>query len=416
MSRIVTRCCIAGGGPAGMMAGLLLARAGVETVVLEKHSDFLRDFRGDTVHPSTLELMHELGVLDQFLARPHQEVRHITADVGGSRVTVADFTHLPTRCRFVALMPQWEFLDFLAHQARTYPTFRLVMNAEVVGLRGSAGTVTGVDVRTPDGDMAVDAALTIGADGRRSAVRERAGLAVDVLGAPIDVLWLRFSRRDSDRAEALGVIRFGRVFVMLNRGDYWQCAFVIPKDGYAHLKERGLEAFREELEAVAPSLHDRVGELRSWEDVKLLTVRVDRLQRWHAPGLLCIGDAAHAMSPIGGVGINLAIQDAVAAANLLYRPLRNGRVSLQDLAAVERRRRMPTRLTQAVQVAIQTNVLAPVLASGGGEPIALPLPLRLLRRYPILRRVPARLVGMGVRPEHVRTPNAFAASESGGYN
>jgi 2-polyprenyl-6-methoxyphenol hydroxylase-like FAD-dependent oxidoreductase len=415
MSRIATRCCIAGGGPAGMMAGLLLARAGVETIVLEKHSDFLRDFRGDTVHPSTLELMHELGVLAEFLERPHQEVRHIAADVGGSRVTVADFTHLPTRCGFVALMPQWEFLDFLAQQARAYPTFRLVMDAEVVGLRESGGTVTGVDVRTPDGAMAVDATLTIGADGRSSTVRQLAGLAVDVLGAPIDVLWMRIPRRDSDRSDTLGVVRFGRVFVMLNRGDYWQCAFVIPKGGYARLKERGLEAFREDVAAVAPSLNDRVGELRRWEDIKLLTVRVDRLQRWHAPGLLCIGDAAHAMSPIGGVGINLAIQDAVAAANLLYRPLRNGAVSSQDLAAVERRRRMPTRLTQAVQVAIQTNVLAPVLASGGG-PMAVPFPLRLLRRYPLLRRIPARLVGMGIRPEHVRTPNAFAASESGGYN
>jgi 2-polyprenyl-6-methoxyphenol hydroxylase-like FAD-dependent oxidoreductase len=399
-----------------MMAGLLLARAGVDTVVLEKHNDFLRDFRGDTVHPSTLELMHELGVLDEFLKRPHQEVRHIAGDIDGTRVTVADFTHLPTRCKFVALMPQWEFLDFLADEARTYPTFRLVMNAEVVGLRGSGGAITGVDVRTPDGAVAVDAALTIGADGRRSIVREHAGLAVRTFGAPIDVLWMRLSRRETDRAETLGVIRSGRVFVMLNRGEYWQCAYVIPKGGYARLKDRGLEAFREDVASIAAFLSDRVSELRTWDDVKLLTVMVDRLRRWHAPGLLCIGDAAHAMSPIGGVGINLAVQDAVAAANLLYGPLRDGAVSSGDLAAVERRRLLPTRLTQAAQVAIQRNVLAPVLAGRREESIALPFPVRMLRRYPVLRRIPARLVGIGVRPEHVRTPDAFAASRSGGYN
>ena len=416
MTRLTTRCCIAGGGPAGMMAGLLLARAGVDTIVLEKHGDFLRDFRGDTVHPSTLELMHELGVLDDFLKRPHQEVREIGGDIDGNRVTVADFTHLPTRCKFVALMPQWEFLDFLADEARKYPTFRLFMNAEVVGLRQSGGTVTGVEVRTPDADMAIDALLTVGADGRRSLVRERAGLTVRTLGAPIDVLWMRLSRRDTDRADTLGVIRSGRVLVMLNRGDYWQCAFVIPKGAFDELRGRGLEAFREDIASMAPFLSDHVGELRTWDDVKLLTVIVDRLQRWYAPGLLCIGDAAHAMSPIGGVGINLAVQDAVAAANLLYRPLLDGTVSPDNLAAVERRRLLPTRLTQAAQVAIQRNVLAPVVGGQRGERIRLPFPVRMLRRYPILRRIPARLVGIGVRPEHVRTPDAFAASGSAGYN
>ncbi|MGH9242541.1 MAG: FAD-dependent oxidoreductase [Vicinamibacterales bacterium] len=412
---MTTRCCIAGGGPAGMMAGLLLARAGVDTVVLEKHGDFLRDFRGDTVHPSTLELMHELGVLDDFLKRPHQEVHEIGGDIDGNRVTVADFSHLPTRCKFVALMPQWEFLDFLADEARRYPTFRLFMNAEVVGLRKSGGTITGVEVRTADGDMAVDATLTVGADGRRSLVRERAGLAVRTLAAPIDVLWMRLSRRDTDRADTLGVIRSGRVFVMVNRGDYWQCAFVIPKGAFAELRGRGLEAFREDIASMVSFLSDRVDELRTWDDVKLLTVIVDRLQRWYAPGLLCIGDAAHAMSPIGGVGINLAVQDAVAAANLLYQPLRDGAVSPENLAAVERRRLLPTRLTQAAQVAIQRNVLAPVIGGRRGERLALPFPVRLLRRYPILRRIPARLVGIGVRPEHVRTPDAFAASGSAGY-
>ena len=393
-----------------MMAGLLLARAGVDTIVLEKHGDFLRDFRGDTVHPSTLELMQELGVLGEFLKRPHQQVREIGGDVDGVRVTVADFSHLPTTCKFVALMPQWEFLDFLADEGRKYPTFHLLMNAEVVDVRRSGGRVIGVAARTPDGDLAVEAPLTIGADGRRSIVRERAGLAVDTFGAPIDVLWMRLSRRDDDRTETLGVVRSGRVLVMLNRGDYWQCALVIPKDGFAALQRRGLDALREDIAAIVPFLRDRVGELRTWDDVKLLTVLVDRLRQWYAPGLLCIGDAAHAMSPIGGVGINLAIQDAVAAANLLYEPLGRGSVSVDDLAAVQRRRLFPTRVTQAAQVAIQRNVLAPVLGRRRDEPIALPFPLRLVQRYPVLRRIPARLVGLGVRPEHVRTPNVFAGS------
>ena len=392
-----------------MMAGLLLARAGVDTIVLEKHGDFLRDFRGDTVHPSTLELMHELGVLEEFLTRPHQQLREIGGDIDGNRVMVADFTHLPTACKFVALMPQWDFLDFLADEARRYPTFRLLMNAEVTGVLRTDGRVTGVSVKTPDGDVDVEAMLTIGADGRRSVVRERAGLTVETFGAPIDVLWMRLSRRDTDRAQTLGVIRSGRILVMLNRGDYWQCAFVIPKGGYATLRDLGLEEFRNDISVIVPFLSDRVGELRTWDDIKLLTVMVDRLKQWYAPGLVCIGDAAHAMSPIGGVGINLAVQDAVAAANLLYRPLLTGAVSLDDLAAVQKRRLFPTRMTQNAQVAIQKNVMAPVLGLDRTASISLPFPVRLLQRYPVLRRIPARLVGIGVRPEHVRTPNAFAA-------
>ena len=393
-----------------MMAALLFARAGVDTIVLEKHGDFLRDFRGDTVHPSTLELMHELGVLEEFLKRPHQPVHEIGGDVDGNRVTVADFSHLPTQCKFVAFMPQWDFLDFLADEGRKYPTFRLLMNAEVTGIRRADGRVTGLDVRTPEGNLEVEATLTIGADGRRSVVRERAGLPIDTFGAPIDVLWMRLSRLDTDRAATLGIIRSGRVFVMLNRGDYWQCAFVIQKGGYEELKRRGIEAFRDDVATIVPFLRDRVGELRTWDDVKLLTVLVDRLRQWHMPGLLCIGDAAHAMSPIGGVGINLAVQDAVAAANLLYRPLLDGVVSMDDLAAVQRRRLFPTRVTQAVQVAVQKNVMVPVLGRQRGQSIEVPLPLRLLQRYPVLRRIPARLVGIGVRPEHIRTPNAFAGS------
>ena len=391
-----------------MMAGLLLARAGVETLVLEKHGDFLRDFRGDTVHPSTLELMHELGVLEAFLALPHQEIREIGGDIDGTRVMVADFSHLPTRCKFVALMPQWDFLDFLADEARRYPTFRLLMNAEVTDLVRTNERVTGLRARTDDGEIEVGALLTIGADGRTSVVRDRAGLTVETLGAPIDVLWLRLPRRETDRAETLGVIRSGRIFVMLNRGDYWQCGFVIPKGGAADLRARGLDAFRQEIAAMVPFLGDRVAEIRDWDDAKLLTVTVDRLRRWHLPGLLCIGDAAHAMSPIGGVGINLAIQDAVAAANLLYRPLLDGSVSSVDLEAVQRRRLLPTRLTQAAQLAIQKNVLTAVLGMPRGSSVALPFPARMLRDHPWLRRIPARLVGLGVRPEHVRTPNAFA--------
>ena len=391
-----------------MMAGLLLARAGVDTIVLEKHSDFLRDFRGDTVHPSTLEVMHELGVLDRFLQLPHQQLREIGGDIDGNRVMVADFSHLPTRCKFVALMPQWNFLDFLADEARRYTTFRLLMNAEVTDVVRAGERVTGVRARTPDGEVEIEAPLTIGADGRRSIVRERAGLTVETLGAPIDVLWLRLSRRDTDRAETLGVIRSGRVVAMLNRGDYWQCGFVIPKGGAAELRERGLETFQHEIATMVPFLSDRVAEIRTWDDAKLLTVMVDRLRQWHTPGLLCIGDAAHAMSPIGGVGINLAIQDAVATANLLYRPLLAGRVSSADLEAVQRRRLFPTRVTQAAQVAIQRNVLARVLGMSSGATIPLPFPARMLRDHPRLRRIPARLVGLGVRPEHVRTPNAFA--------
>jgi 2-polyprenyl-6-methoxyphenol hydroxylase-like FAD-dependent oxidoreductase len=388
------------------MAALLLARAGVDVLVLEKHGDFLRDFRGDTVHPSTLELIHELGVLDAFLARPHQELTSVGAEIGGDRVTIGDFSHLPTTCRFIALMPQWEFLDFLVGQARRYPTFRLMMNAEVVDVIADDTRVTGVRVRTDGGERTIRSELTIGADGRRSIVREKAGLSIETLGAPIDVLWMRLPRRPSDREQTLGYVHPPHVLVMLDRGDYWQCALVIRKGAYESLQRDGLEAFRARVAAIVPFVADRVGELRSWDDVKLLTVMVDRLKAWSRPGLLCIGDAAHAMSPIGGVGINLAIQDAVAAANLLHRPLLSGDLSPRDLQRVQRRRLWPTRLTQRAQVLIQNRVLSRALESRG--PVSLPLALRLLRDHPILRRIPARLVGLGVRPEHIATPDAFA--------
>jgi 2-polyprenyl-6-methoxyphenol hydroxylase-like FAD-dependent oxidoreductase len=395
------QCVVAGGGPAGMMLGLLLARAGVRVVVLEKHADFLRDFRGDTIHPSTLEVMYELGVLEAFLERPHQEVRELIGRVAGELVTIADLAHLPTRCRFLVLMPQWDFLDFLAEQARALPTFELRMQTGVTGLIEEGGRVAGVRVSGPEGPQEIRADLVVGADGRRSVVRECARLAVDSFGAPIDVLWLRLSRRPDDPAQALGNVQGGHILVMLDRGDYWQCAFVIPKGGFEEIQRRGIDAFRADIAAVVPFMRDRVAELRDWSDIKLLTVLVDRLRRWHVPGLLCIGDAAHAMSPIGGVGINLAIQDAVAAANVLAEPLRQGRCSDEDLARVQRRRELPTRVIQRIQVFAQARVIGPAL--GGKGPQQLPFALKLLRWFPVLRRIPARLVGVGIRPEHVRT-------------
>ncbi|HMB78775.1 MAG TPA: FAD-dependent oxidoreductase [Vicinamibacterales bacterium] len=405
------QCAVAGGGPAGMMLGLLLARAGVRVVVLEKHADFLRDFRGDTIHPSTLEILHELGILDEFLKRPHQEVRELTGRVAGHAVTIADFTHLPTHCKFLALMPQWDFLDFLAEQARRFKTFDLRMQAEATDLIEEHGRVAGVRVKTPDGLQDIRADLVVGADGRRSLVRERAGLAVENLGAPIDVLWMRLSRRADDPSQALGNVEGGHIFVMFDRGDYWQCAYVIPKGGYDDIQRRGIDAFRADIASTVPFLRDRVGELRDWNEIKLLTVLVDRLRAWHRPGLLCIGDAAHAMSPIGGVGINLAIQDAVAAANILAGPLAGGTCSDADLARVQKRREWPTRIVQRVQVIAQNRVIGPALRGKG--PQQLPFVLKLLRWFPMLRRIPARLVGVGIRPEHVATLEREAFSRAG---
>jgi len=403
MTTYETRCCVAGGGPAGMMLGVLLARAGVHVVVLEKHADFLRDFRGDTVHPSTLEVMHELGVLDDFLARPHSELREVRGMIGDERVTLADFSHLPVHAPFIAMMPQWDFLDFLAEQGRRYPTFQLVMQAEVFELIERDARVVGVRAQTPGETLDIYANLVVGADGRSSTVRSLGRLPVQDVGAPIDVLWMRLSKKPADSATAaLGNVRNGHVFVMLDRGDYWQCAYVIPKGGYDELRRGGLDAFRAEIVGVVAFLWDRVREIRSWDDVKLLTVKVDRLPQWHRPGLLCIGDAAHAMSPVGGVGINLAIQDAVAAANILWEPLQRGVPSAADLQAVQRRRELPARITQRAQVYVQEHVLFRTLKSG--VPTKLPLVAKLLNRYPALRRIPARLVGLGFRPEHVRTP------------
>ncbi len=381
------------------MLGFLLARQGVDVFVLEKHADFLRDFRGDTIHPSTLEIMHELAILDEFLKRPHQQVRELGGQVGNETVTLADFTHLPTHCHFLALMPQWDFLDFITEQGRRYATFHLQMQAEVTDLVEVSGTVAGVRARTPNGILEIRAPLTVGADGRHSIIRERAGLEVIDLSAPMDVMWMRIGRHPTDPAQTLGHFDRGRILFLINREDYWQCAFVIPKGTADEIRQRGLEAFRQEIVDLEPFLQDRVEELRDWKQISLLTVIVERLARWFRPGLLCIGDAAHAMSPIGGVGINLAIQDAVAAANILGPKLRRNKLTESDLQAVERRRNFPTRATQRLQILIQNNVIRRVL--GRDKTFSPPWPLKLLRRWPILRRIPARVLGLGFRPEHV---------------
>jgi 2-polyprenyl-6-methoxyphenol hydroxylase-like FAD-dependent oxidoreductase len=399
---VTTQCAIAGGGPAGMMLGFLLARSGIDVVVLEKHADFFRDFRGDTIHPSTLEIMYELGILDDFLKRPHQEVRTLAGQIGDERVTLADFSHLPAHCRFIALMPQWDFLDFLAEQARRFPGFHLKMRARVTDLLIEDGRVLGLNAETPDGPLEIRADLVVGADGRHSDVRTRAGLKVEDFGAPMDVVWFRLSKHASDGQQLLGRIQAGVVFVTLDRGDYWQCAYVIPKGGFEQLRGRGLEAFRAAIAALNPEFADRLQEIASWDDLKLLTVTVDRLKRWSRPGLLCIGDAAHAMSPVGGVGINLAVQDAVAAANLLWQPLSKGRVPAAQLASVQARREWPTKMMQGVQLFIQKRVISNVL--GLTERPKPPFAVTLFNRFPLLRRFPARLIGLGFRPEHVRSP------------
>jgi len=407
-SVVDTRCCVVGGGPAGMMLGLLLARMGGEVVVLERHADFLRDFRGDTIHPSTLDLMYELGLVDEFLRRPHQEVRELSGQIGSDVITIADFTHLPTHCKFLALMPQWEFLDFLKQHAQRYSGFKLLMNTDAIDLVQQNGTITGVRARSSDGELQIRCALVVGADGRRSVVRQRAGLTVIDLGAPMDVMWVRVSRQASDSHQTFGHLDRGRILVLLNREMYWQAAFVIPKGEADRVRSKGVDAFRQEIAQLAPFLGSRLDEIRDWSDVSLLTVAVDRLVDWARPGVLCIGDAAHAMSPIGGVGINLAIQDAVATANLLGATLLNGTPSVDQLRTVQQRRAFPTRATQWVQLTVQNRIIRNVL--GRDEAVHAPGLLKLLQHWPILRRIPARVIGVGFRPEHIRTPDVGARS------
>ena len=402
MPDIKTTCCIVGGGPAGMMLGFLLARAGIDTVVLEKHADFLRDFRGDTIHPSTLQAMDDLGLFDEFLALPHQEARVISGKVGDVTIPLADCSHLPTRAKFIALMPQWHFLNFLAGHAERYPAFRLIMQAEADGLIEEAGVVRGVTARTPDGPLSIRAGLTIGADGRHSTVRTKAGFTPLNIGAPMDVLWFRLSRRASDPDETFGRVDYGRILVLLQRGDYWQCAYLIAKGGFDQMKRQDIAVLRGRIAELAPFIAERTAELKTWDDLKLLTVAVDRLPLWHRPGLLCIGDSAHAMSPIGGVGINLAIQDAIAAANILWSALRQGAASDDLLAAVQRRREPAVKLTQAMQVFVQNRVISKVLHSSGK--MNPPWILRLFIYLPWLRRLPARFIGMGFRMERVKSP------------
>ena len=395
------QCIIAGGGPAGMMLGLLLARAGVRVTVLEKHADFFRDFRGDTIHPSTLEVIEEIGLLDELLKLPHQKARQLTGQIGETTLTLADFGSLPVTCKFVAFMPQWDFLNFLATKARLYPSFHLQMEAEASSLIFDGNRVAGVRVKSPRGGRELHADLVVAADGRDSSLRAEAGLEPQDFGSPMDVLWMRLSKKPGDPEQLFGRIDFGRIFVMLDRGDYWQCALVIPKGGFEEIRARGLDALRNDIVEMNPFLSGRLTELATWDEVKLLTVQVNRLREWCRDGFLCIGDAAHAMSPIGGVGINLAIQDAVAAANILVPEFRGGApISTGALRRIQQRRELPTRITQRGQVLIQNNVIRRVLARRGR--MKPPLIVRAVNAIPLLRRIPARLVGLGFRREHVR--------------
>jgi 2-polyprenyl-6-methoxyphenol hydroxylase-like FAD-dependent oxidoreductase len=395
---VETSCCVVGGGPAGMMLGYLLARQGVEVTVLEKHGDFFRDFRGDTVHPSTLEVLRELGLLEEFLRLPHQQVESLGVVIGDSTFQVADFRHVPAHCKFVALMPQWDFLNFLSSHAKKLPTFQLLMQHEAVDLRREGKRTAGVVARNDGREVQVRADLVVGCDGRHSVTRRAAGLEVIEHGVPIDVLWFRISRNTGDPAQVLGYVNYGKGLILIDRADYFQAGLIIPKGSFDNTKARGIDAFRSGIRQLAPWLGDRVNELHDWEQIKILTVQINRLRRWHRPGLLCIGDAAHAMSPAGGVGINLAIQDGIAAANLLAGPLLAGELREADLAAVERRRTFPTRVTQGIQL-IAHRGIARVFENPG--PIHAPWPMKAVQRVPGIHRALGYAVGIGARPEHV---------------
>ncbi|WJR69309.1 FAD-dependent oxidoreductase [Neorhizobium sp. CSC1952] len=397
---IETTCVIAGAGPAGLMLGFLLARQGVDVVVIEKHGDFLRDFRGDTIHPSTLEVMSELGLIDEFLKLPHTRAPKLSAEMGGRTVTIADFSRLPVKNRFIAFMPQWDFLSFLASQARRYPNFRLIMQAKVTGLLEEQGRIAGLLAETPEAKLTIHAELVAGADGRNSVVREKAGLTVESFGVPSEVVWMRLSKQPGDPNEVMGHGGPRQGFVLIDRGDYWQCGYVIRKGTFAEIREKGIEAFRHMVIEVSPLPADRMLEIRSFDDTSLLAVRIDRLKQWWRPGLICIGDAAHAMSPIGGVGVNLAVQDAVATANILAAPLRESRLSDADLAAVERRRSFPTKATQKLQLMMRSSRRADQADEGKRK--GPPAFIRGIARFPALAHLAGRLIGLGFRMEHVR--------------
>jgi 2-polyprenyl-6-methoxyphenol hydroxylase-like FAD-dependent oxidoreductase len=398
MESLRTNCCVVGGGPAGVMLGYLLARAGIKVTVLEKHQDFFRDFRGDTVHPSTLDIMHELGLLNGLLQLPHQRVTSVSARVGDFNFDAADFRHVPTRCKFVALMPQWDFLNFLAEHARRFAGFELRMQHEGTGLIRDGQRIAGVEARSPAGPLQIEADLVIACDGRHSTMRQAAQLSVQEFGVPIDVLWFRISRHPHDPHQVLGNINYGKALVLINRGDYFQAGLIIRKGTFERIKAEGLDAFRRNIGQIAPYLRDRAGEIEAWDQLKLLTVQINRLRRWHRPGLLCIGDAAHAMSPAGGVGINLAIQDAVAAANILAGPLRDGQVTGSVLQRVQQRREFPTRVTQFLQVNAHKALNAAFQTDG---PIHAPWQLKAVDALPGRKWVMGYVVGVGVRPEHV---------------
>jgi 2-polyprenyl-6-methoxyphenol hydroxylase-like FAD-dependent oxidoreductase len=402
---IGTRCCIVGGGPAGMMLGYLLGRAGVETLVLEKHDDFFRDFRGDTVHPSTLQVMDELGLIDGFLKLPHQRLQKMDGKFGRASIRIADLSRLKVNYPFIAFMPQWDFLNFLRESGKRFSSLKVLMNAEATDLIWSGGAVVGVQARTPDGPVEIRADLTIGCDGRHSMVRQRADLEVEEIGAPMDVLWFRSGKPAGETESVFARVEAGKMMVTFDRGDYWQCAYVIAKGQYDAVKARGLDAFRDDVISMAPILKSGISDVKTWDDVKLLTVAINRLKRWTRAGLLCIGDAAHAMSPVGGVGVNLAVQDAVATANLLAAKLASGCPDENGLDAVRRRREFPTRMTQTMQVVAQNNIISVALDSANRD-LRVPLPIQLINAVPWLQGITARLIGLGVRPEHVRSSAA----------
>lgn len=396
------RCCIVGGGPAGMMLGYLLGRAGIDVVVLEKHADFFRDFRGDTVHPSTLQVMDELGLSEGFLKLPHQRLQQMDGMFGGTSVRIADLSRLDVKFPFIAFMPQWDFLNFLRESGKRFASLKVMMSAEAVDLIRDGDRIAGVKVKTPEGIVDIEADLTVACDGRHSLVRERAGLAIEEIGAPMDVLWFRAGKREIENERLFARVDPGKMMVTFDRGDYWQCAYVIAKGQYDAVKARGLPALLDDIARMAPVLKAGLADVKSWDDVKLLTVAINRLQRWTLPGLLCIGDAAHAMSPIGGVGVNLAVQDAVATANLLAAKLMNGCPSEQELDAVRQRREFPVRMTQRMQVVVQNNIVAAALKPSNA-PLKRPLVMRLVNAIPWLQGITARFVALGVRPEHVQS-------------